>query len=249
MDLQRKPRFEQFLLRTSQPQIRKHIPAPLDHAPRASPRFCLLVFHHSTATNDSPSTLEAPLLFPLVYPEPRRATGHSPLPMRFPQFIRISQHDYIHFSRQPARSVLSFFMFARRGDSFGASAPGALPPSLLNLHFSAPPRKRATRIPFFFNLLPPHCKIRSMTPPTFNLHQPTAAMLLSPLSATLTADLRVLPCFGRSCPPATPLDATLTDSAPVTPLSATLTKNVGEGATLSALAKWHVYWFALRGAR
>jgi hypothetical protein len=49
--------------------------------------------------------------------------------------------------------------------------------------------------------------------------------LLSPLSATLTADLRVLPVFGRSCPPATSLDATLTKTSAVTPLGATLTKN------------------------
>jgi hypothetical protein len=58
---------------------------------------------------------------------------------------------------------------------------------------------------------------------------PYFAPVLTPLEATLTADLRVLPCFGRDCPPATPLDATLTDLAPVTPLSATLTKNPGEG--------------------
>jgi hypothetical protein len=57
----------------------------------------------------------------------------------------------------------------------------------------------------------------------------TEHVALTPLSATLTADLRVLPCFGRSCPPATPLGATLTDFAPVTPLSATLTKNKGGG--------------------
>jgi hypothetical protein len=52
---------------------------------------------------------------------------------------------------------------------------------------------------------------------------------LTPLSATLIADLRVLPCFGRNRPPATPLDATLTDLTPVTPLSATLTKTPGGG--------------------
>ena len=56
--------------------------------------------------------------------------------------------------------------------------------------------------------------------------------VLTPLEATLTADLRVLPCFGRNCPPATPLDATLTDLAPVTPLSATLTKTPGGGGGL-----------------
>ena len=59
----------------------------------------------------------------------------------------------------------------------------------------------------------------------------SAVGFVSPLSATLMDDLRVLPCFGRSCPPATPLDATLTDSASVNPLSATLTKNRGGGGT------------------
>ena len=59
--------------------------------------------------------------------------------------------------------------------------------------------------------------------------RPTDHAPIIPLSATLAADLRVLPCFGRNCPPATPLDATLTDLAPVSPLSATLTKNSGEG--------------------
>jgi len=53
---------------------------------------------------------------------------------------------------------------------------------------------------------------------------------LSPLEATLTADLPVLQCFGRNRPLTTPLDAILTDLAPVTPLSATLTKKVGVGA-------------------
>jgi hypothetical protein len=57
-----------------------------------------------------------------------------------------------------------------------------------------------------------------------SLH-PYFAPVLTPLSATLTADLRVLPCFGRSCPPATSLDATLTKTSAVTPLGATLTKN------------------------
>ena len=58
------------------------------------------------------------------------------------------------------------------------------------------------------------------------------APVLTPLSATLTADFRVLAEISRTCLPATPLDATLTDCAPVTPLSATLTKNVGEGSHL-----------------
>ena len=54
----------------------------------------------------------------------------------------------------------------------------------------------------------------------------------TPLDATLTDDLRVLPCFDRSCLLPKPVESTLTeltDFAPVTPLSATLTKNRGRG--------------------
>jgi len=67
---------------------------------------------------------------------------------------------------------------------------------------------------------------------------------VTPLDATLTADLRVgfqglylqtlteQPTeISRNRPPASPLDATLTDFAPVTPLSATLTKNAGGWVT------------------
>jgi hypothetical protein len=59
--------------------------------------------------------------------------------------------------------------------------------------------------------------------------RPTDHAPITPLGATLTADLRVLPCFGRNRPSITPLDATLTDFASVTPLGATLTKNRGDG--------------------
>ena len=46
-------------------------------------------------------------------------------------------------------------MFRRRDGLFGASAPGALPLSLPNLQLSALACKRAKRIPFLFNPLPP----------------------------------------------------------------------------------------------
>ena len=62
-----------------------------------------------------------------------------------------------------------------------------------------------------------------------NLRTCQLSNALSPLSATLTVDLRVLAEISRNCPSATPLDATLTDFAPVSPLAATLTKNRGEG--------------------
>src|SRR5882724_8368932 len=57
----------------------------------------------------------------------------------------------------------------------------------------------------------------------------SASSPATPSQSTLVDVLRVLPCFSRNCPPASPFDATLTDFACVTPLSATLTKT-GEGA-------------------
>jgi len=65
--------------------------------------------------------------------------------------------------------------------------------------------------------------------PTFKPSTWQLSNALCPLPATLADDLRVLAEISRNCPPATPLDATLTETSPVTPLSATLTKSRGEG--------------------
>jgi len=54
------------------------------------------------------------------------------------------------------------------------------------------------------------------------------SLAVTPLGATLTADLRVLTEISRNQRPASPLDATLIDFAPVTPLSATLTRTRGD---------------------
>src|SRR5882724_3501043 len=51
--------------------------------------------------------------------------------------------------------------------------------------------------------------------------------LVTPLDATLTAELRVLAEINRNCPPASLLDAILTETSSVTPLGATLTKTGG----------------------
>jgi hypothetical protein len=61
-----------------------------------------------------------------------------------------------------------------------------------------------------------------------NLRTCQLSNALSPLSATLTVDLRVLAEISRNWPPASPLDATLTESTAVTPLDATLIKKPGE---------------------
>ena len=61
--------------------------------------------------------------------------------------------------------------------------------------------------------------------------QPSNA--LSPLDATLTAELRVLTEISRSCPPTSPVESILTDCTPVTPLDATLTKTRGGGPARS----------------
>jgi len=55
----------------------------------------------------------------------------------------------------------------------------------------------------------------------------SASSPATPSESTLVDVLRVLPCFGRNCPLATPVESILTDFTPVTPLSATLTENRG----------------------
>src|SRR5260370_3861799 len=52
---------------------------------------------------------------------------------------------------------------------------------------------------------------------------------VTPLAATLTNHLRVLPCFGRNHLLVNPLSATFAETASVTLLSATLTKTQGWG--------------------
>jgi hypothetical protein len=88
----------------------------------------------------------------------------TPLRALFPTAVPIGQHGYIHSSRQPIRSVLSFGVFGRRDEPFGVSAPGALLPSLPNLHSFPLCSKREKRIPFFFSSLPPLCKNPGIDP-------------------------------------------------------------------------------------
>lgn len=53
---------------------------------------------------------------------------------------------------------------------------------------------------------------------------------INPLECALTRKYRVLPGFGRNCPPITPLQSALTETASVTPLECALTqKPRGEG--------------------
>ena len=82
------------------------------------------------------------------------------------------------------------------------------------------------------------------------LHSSTSA-LLSPSESTLTAKLRVLPCFGRNRPPASPLDATLTRSRSVSLLDATLTKNWGVGGRSCSpgQARYHPHLTSIEHAR
>jgi hypothetical protein len=61
------------------------------------------------------------------------------------------------------------------------------------------------------------------------------SLLVSHLESTLTDGHRVLPCFGRDCPPASCLESTLARTAFVTPLEATLTKNQGEREGVTVL--------------
>src|SRR5213082_1100343 len=50
---------------------------------------------------------------------------------------------------------------------------------------------------------------------------------LSPLECAVTSKHRVLPGFGRSCPPVTPLECAVTQIDAVTPLECALTKKGG----------------------
>ena len=54
---------------------------------------------------------------------------------------------------------------------------------------------------------------------------------LSPLECALTSKHRVLPGFGRSCPPASPLESALTKTVSANPLECALTKKVGGGGS------------------
>ena len=55
---------------------------------------------------------------------------------------------------------------------------------------------------------------------------------LSPLECAVTSKHRVLPGFGRSCPPVTPLECAVTQIDAVTPLECALTKKGGGGGSL-----------------
>ena len=81
--------------------------------------------------------------------------------------------------------------------------------------------------------------------PLFNL---PACAAVSPLESALTDELRVgfqglylqtltqqTTGFGRTTPPATPLDSALTDTLSVTPLESALTKKPGEGGATCAI--------------
>jgi hypothetical protein len=118
---------------------------------------------------------------------------------------------------------------AIRPSTVGPPRP-LLPRSLLTLlHSSA---REQTPSPLFTIVCALFVKTPGVSPQAFlqlfNLH-PCGFSPATPLEATLAADLRVLPRFGRNRLRASPLGATLTDFPPITPLSATLTKIKGRG--------------------
>jgi hypothetical protein len=124
-------------------------------------------------------------------------------------------------------SIRSLFL-ARLAQSCGASRKGCalFYPDPRGVHQSVTHPASFQSLPHSLCVYPGWHQERSSFPALgFQL---STLDLLTPLNATLTANLRVLPCFGRNCPSTSPLDATLTKSSPVTPLSATLTKKPGE---------------------
>ena len=97
--------------------------------------------------------------------------------------------------------------------------------------FSAFLHTRWKRIPFSFNHFRTRCtKQPGVTKSVFlnssALHSSTFSAL-TPLDSALTDEHRVLPCFGRNHPPASPLESTLTGNRAVTPLDSALTKKGG----------------------
>ena len=117
----------------------------------------------------------------------------------------------------------------------------AKPHSLQAIYFqqnthSFPQRRQPIPLPFNHSRT-----LSSLTTSFFSicfLHVPTfrpshvqtfRRMHLSPFSATHPDKLRVLPVFGRSCPPVTPFTATDPQSPSVTPFLATNPKNQGVG--------------------
>src|SRR5882724_4512617 len=66
-------------------------------------------------------------------------------------------------------------------------------------------------------------------PSTFKPSKLLTFNRLTPLESALTSKHRVLPCFGRDCPPATLLESTLTRSCPASSLESALTKKPGVG--------------------
>ena len=123
-------------------------------------------------------------------------------------------------------------------NSSAAAAPSRLPlrePIPYNLYIAMLYKSEAQPLSF---LKLPHSsqkhpgwhqeRFSSPCAPLITRHSP-----LSFVESTLTDKHRVLPCFGRDCPPASPLESTLTRTGAVTPLEATLTKNRGGGMPAS----------------
>src|SRR5438105_10714684 len=61
---------------------------------------------------------------------------------------------------------------------------------------------------------------------------------LSPSECAVTSKHRVLPGFGRNCPPATPLECAVTQIDAVTPLECAVTKKWGEGVHPSGFSNF-----------
>ena len=69
---------------------------------------------------------------------------------------------------------------------------------------------------------------RTIPQPQFRTRE-KSGLTISPLECAVTSKHRVLPGFGRSCPPVTPLECAVTQIDAVSPLECALTKKVGGG--------------------
>src|SRR5881398_431667 len=116
--------------------------------------------------------------------------------------------------------------------------PYTKPRSVRHHPFKAPKSHAIRPLPPFLRFSAPFASRRDPFPAPgssrstaghFKDHLNATPLRISPLECAVTSKHGVLPGFGRSCPPVTPLECAVTQIDAVTPLECALTKK-GEGA-------------------
>ena len=119
--------------------------------------------------------------------------------------------------------------------------PYTKPRSVRHHPFKAPKSHAIRPLPPFLRFSAPFASRRDPFPAPgssrstagrFEDHLNATPLRISPLECAVTSKHRVLPGFGRSCPPVTPLECAVTQIDAVTPLECALTKKGGGGGSL-----------------